>query len=1706
MTKIDIESFINLLESSYLDTTELSDILWLAKYMKTDKRYYIPKEKVKESPDYDEIDKKDTTPQEEMENPVSNEKQIETIEERNDDSVALSVSNKKQETNKAINISHKGYFDDSNQISKYLIDFKDKTSSKRKKLFDEITTINYKANTGILNPFFKAKKQKLYTLYLFIDYSSSMNVWNEMINEYTKLLSSGIFKSVKHVYFNSNNSKTLFYKDKKLNTLFSPKEITNFHNDKLIFVLTDMLSNGWKNGDTLNIVAKLYKSIPVYIVQMLPYRLWRTTALKKASITTFNSIQYYPIGDSYNSEIDHLLKSLHTNNQKNLKLPIVSFDLAYLKVIGKTLKAKEDNKIDGAIFNLENTQNDLSIAETKVLTGQEKVEYFFANASPKAQELAKCLSAVQFNLPIMRMIQEKVLKESSNIYIAEVINSGLVNNHDNILEFNDDVCDVLYKLLGRERALEIAYKNSDYIQENLGANFGFKAYLSGQVSLENTELSETDKKFATISCRILKSMGGEYAKLAESIKNTAKTTLIKTISPLQPSIEQPVANQNGFFSRDNITNKIWDVLSKGDHIFLHGMRKIGKTSILMHIANNPKSNYAVMYLNLHSISSPDEFFTRVYNALIDLAKYNKPVLFLIDEFSQLIDRSQDDNQHNAVALLEKLRSLRLHNNEHKIQFIFVGDKEFNHSQMNDLFFIEVPPLSDEEANLFLNKLLSYHKLNIDNSIKKYILDEIFLFNPFYIKVIVDNLLEVTNHKNIDKNTVDKIIDQIIKEDTLSFALWKHDLLQSVATSQKSNLISILNYISVRGKYSYGKDIGLKGKTDQLRDILEILSKQYVLLEYYADYVFQDILLEKWWKNNIDNLEQYISSLVVMDLKNQGWHNNNILQEYTISNHKYADIVLIDNGQPSVVIEIKSQIKDIDVLASKVISYAKELQVEFAYFTEGNKIYKCDINKRTSQEVSQYISPSELHLRITTAPNKNINSLSQRRVGEEKYMILWVDDRPDNNKYERKIFENEGIVFDLALSTNEALEYLKDNKYLAIISDMGRKEGPQEGYILLEKLRKFDIDLPLFFYAGSNLEEHKKMALERGAQGSTNNRYELYKMIMNIIQKNEDSIIKENDRTKNQTSDITFDCKECKTGYSLNCKELQWEQVGGSERNMGAEIEYEAKFHETCHECNNEMYITFNCSEYPIGVENYRDVFSNGIDNLQGNCCLEFNMLDEEDTGNYDEFTVNTDISYATLEEKIEVLETFINNLIPYSELEFTYDSEDFSNEKNIPFEQFLISREFDSHYLDDLIDEIQEDINEVQFALDYNSSDNLGNNISNNSLLLKKQYTVEYDDAPNAYGVDIDCNVYEEDNKQILYIYPSSKIEFDEDILDVEEEIVDIDIDIDKAEAEMKEWFFKNYEDPANFLPYTVYGSPYKFDEILYKEFGDKYPDYYIQKAIENLENEHGDISWTKRPKEDRDLEIIKSIKKYPVYELSHFFIISLQMHGVNSGIIDRLRTLNKRCDFLYELYKILDEATRGPDQKNRQNIINDFCKKVDFEFNFINDYMVVRKIFDNCDKYNEVHNIESDEEEHFNIDKVDGDFKGWNGESIIKLTNGEFWKQSEYYYEYLYAFMPNVTLIHSPTGYKMKVDGIDKEVSVEKLNNAIQSKINGSFNGWEGNTVVELSNGDKWKQSMFKYSYSYAYSPNIIIYHSNNGFKMKVDGNNETVDVERVI
>lgn len=133
--------------------------------------------------------------------------------------------------------------------------------------------------------------------------------------------------------------------------------------------------------------------------------------------------------------------------------------------------------------------------------------------------------------------------------------------------------------------------------------------------------------------------------------------------------------------------------------------------------------------------------------------------------------------------------------------------------------------------------------------------------------------------------------------------------------------------------------------------------------------------------------------------------------------------------------------------------------------------------------------------VTAATHKMMNAGNYLKSVElESQKILWVDDNPEYNQYEREALIALGFEFDLARSTQQALDLLKNNTYCVIVSDMGRNEGTQEGYVLLKKLKQQANPTPFLIYASSNSLDHKIMAQEKGAQGSTNRADELIDLI------------------------------------------------------------------------------------------------------------------------------------------------------------------------------------------------------------------------------------------------------------------------------------------------------------------------------------------------------------------------------------------------------------------------------------------------------------------------------------------------------------------------------------------------------------------------------------------------------------------------------------
>lgn len=116
-------------------------------------------------------------------------------------------------------------------------------------------------------------------------------------------------------------------------------------------------------------------------------------------------------------------------------------------------------------------------------------------------------------------------------------------------------------------------------------------------------------------------------------------------------------------------------------------------------------------------------------------------------------------------------------------------------------------------------------------------------------------------------------------------------------------------------------------------------------------------------------------------------------------------------------------------------------------------------------------------------------------------ILWVDDIPSNNCYEANLFKRLGARIQFAISTKKALEFLSQNTYDLIISDINRVENeqnnPNAGYELLDEINRQKIQTPLVFYTGNVVRIN--ISRTKSAYGVADIASDLKKLVIEVMQ-------------------------------------------------------------------------------------------------------------------------------------------------------------------------------------------------------------------------------------------------------------------------------------------------------------------------------------------------------------------------------------------------------------------------------------------------------------------------------------------------------------------------------------------------------------------------------------------------------------------------------
>ena len=411
-----------------------------------------------------------------------------------------------------------------------------KIASGRKIILDEIATAERSAEYQLYLPILKPETEPWLDLALVIDESQSMSIWGHTIADLKRLVQHyGIFRDVR-IWGLVTDKKGEVKLLPRIKTQgqeqrhASPRELIDPNGRQLILVVSDCVSRLWYDGAMIPPLQAWSQRQPLAILQMLPDWLWLRTGLGNGASVLLKSLA--PGVANQKLQIEELLLRKDFKLLEGIKLPVLSLNPDLATVWSEMVVGKSEAVTAGFVFppRLESDEESLPETEVAQLDAQGRITRFRQTASPIARKLAGLLAAAPvINLPVVRIVQDTLLPQSNQVHVAEVFLGGLLRplnvieadtNPDMVqYDFMDDsIRQTFLKDAPVSDSAEVFDAASQYVAYRLNKS------LQDFVALLKAPTTEQEEEgitaFAEVAIKVLKGLGGDYAKFAQELERT----------------------------------------------------------------------------------------------------------------------------------------------------------------------------------------------------------------------------------------------------------------------------------------------------------------------------------------------------------------------------------------------------------------------------------------------------------------------------------------------------------------------------------------------------------------------------------------------------------------------------------------------------------------------------------------------------------------------------------------------------------------------------------------------------------------------------------------------------------------------------------------------------------------------------------------------------------------------------------------------------------------------------------------------------------------------------------------------------------------------------------------------------------------------------------------------------------------------------------
>jgi len=394
-----------------------------------------------------------------------------------------------------------------------------------------------------LVPVMEPSPERWFELALVIDESLSMRLWQQTILEVRTLFERlGAFRDIRIWSLATGDETSVqLYAGMRSSTPerfeHKPEELLDPTGRRLILVVTDCVSPAWQSGVVQKVLEIWGKTNLVTLLQMLPWRLWPTTALCFAeNMYITNAISGTPNVGLKTPEFQALV-ALDTPfiNDAHLMtatrptpFPVITLYEESLSTWASMVMGTEDVKVAGVMF-AKDSYILPSQQENTSLNPRKRARNFLVSASPTARKLAQMLSVTSVMLPVVHIIEQTLLPESRQEHVAEVFLSGMLqelsrNNaakhHEYArYEFYQEAKEELWASLSLSDETRVHQAVSKYCEEHLGiTRNNFLGVVDAPSSFAELAIQEENQYIADILISEWRQLSSDDAFLASRLE------------------------------------------------------------------------------------------------------------------------------------------------------------------------------------------------------------------------------------------------------------------------------------------------------------------------------------------------------------------------------------------------------------------------------------------------------------------------------------------------------------------------------------------------------------------------------------------------------------------------------------------------------------------------------------------------------------------------------------------------------------------------------------------------------------------------------------------------------------------------------------------------------------------------------------------------------------------------------------------------------------------------------------------------------------------------------------------------------------------------------------------------------------------------------------------------------------------------------------